>query len=260
MRRSIVAVFTAAFLVFVGAHVVGAKNEESSKPRTVDEARFSGFLDDYSKLEPNPELITDLLYAAPDGVEKVAQADSIMIDQPEIFIHPESKYKGMKPDDMKVLSDAFREIMVDELKDTLTIVEEKGPNVLYIRMGITGLYIKKKRSMNPLSYTPLGLVKGALTKALTKDITKKLSLVEANLEAEMLMSQTGERLGAAVIQRGIHKDKEKGQKEDRTSWEEVETLLRRAGKRLACRLKNARLPEGERIDCLERLATETAKK
>ncbi len=260
MRRSMVAILTAAFLVLVGAHVVGAKNEESSKPRTVDEARFSGFLDDYSKLEPNPELITDLLYAAPDAEEKAAQADSIMIDQPELFIHPESKYKGMKPDDMKALSDAFREIMVDELKEVYTIVEENGPNVLYMRIGITGLYIKKKRSKNPLSYTPFGVVRGALKNALTKDITKKLSLVEANIEVETLMSLTGERLGAAVIQRGIHKDKEKGQKEDRTSWEDVETLLHRGGKRLACRLKNARLPEGERIDCLERLATETAKK
>ncbi len=260
MQRLMVAILTAAFLMLVGGHVIGAKNEESSKPQTVDEARFSGFLDDYSKLVPNPELVTDLLYAAPDGEEKAAQADSIMIDQPEIFIHPESKYKGMKPDDMKVLSDAFREIMVDELKDTFAIVEEKGPNVLYIRMGITGLYIKKKRSMNPLSYTPMGLVRGAIKKALTKDITKKLSLVEANLEVETLMSLTGERLGAAVIQRGLHKDKEKGQKEDRTSWEDVETLLQSGGKRLACRLKNARLPAEERVDCLELLATETDKK
>ena len=260
MQRLMVAILTAAFLMLVGGHVIGAKNEGSSKPQTVDEARFSGFLDDYSKLEPNPELITDLLYAAPDGEEKAAQADSIMIDQPEIFIHPESKYKGMKPDDMKVLSDAFREIMIDELKDTFTIVEETGPNVLYMRIGITGLYIKKKRSMNPLSYTPTGLIAGVIKNALTKDITKKLSLIEANLEAELLMSQTGERLGAAVIQRGLHKDKEKGQKKDPTSWEEVETLIQRGGKRFACRLKNSRLPAEEKVNCLEGLMTETSKK
>ncbi len=48
-----------------------------------------------------------------------------MIDQPEIFIHPDSKYKGMKPDDMKALADGFREILIDEIKKRdIRVVEE----------------------------------------------------------------------------------------------------------------------------------------
>jgi len=60
------------------------------------------------------------------------------------------KYKGMKPDDMKVLSDDLREVMVEKLKDHFTIVEETGPNVLYFRMALSGLYLKKKRSKKTL--------------------------------------------------------------------------------------------------------------
>ena len=35
----------------------------------------------------------------------MANYSAVMIDQPEIFIAPKSKYKGMKPDDMKQLAD-----------------------------------------------------------------------------------------------------------------------------------------------------------
>ena len=258
MRRSIVAVVAVIFVVLAGSLAVWAKKDTSEKAQKVDEARFSGFLNDYSKLEPNPEIVTDLIYTAPGGMEKVRRADSIMVDQPEIFIHPDSKYQGMKPDDMKVLSDAFREIMINELKETFSIVEEAGPNVLYFRMAITGLYLKKKHTKNPLAYTPIGLVTQGVKKAVTRDITKKISLVEANIEAALMMSQTGERLGAMVLQRGVRKDKEKGQKEAPTSWDDLEVYMQRAGTRLGCRLENAHLPEGERIDCLERLRLQIA--
>ena len=258
MRRSIVVVVAVTFVVLLGSLAIWANKDTAEKERIVDETRFSGFLDDYSRLVPNPELVSDLIYVAPGAEEKGRQADSIMIDQPEIFIHPESKYKGMKPDDMKVLSDAFREIMVGELKDTYSIVEQAGPNVLYLRMGITGLYVKKKRSKNPLAYTPIGLVGQGIKKAVTRDITKKLSLVEVNIEVELMMSQTGEMLGTILLQRGARKDKEKGQKKAATSWEDLEVGLQRAGTRLGCRLENAHLPEGERIDCLERLRARDA--
>ncbi len=192
--------------------------------------------------------------------KELANYDGIMIDQPEIFIHPESKYKGMKPDDMKVISDEFRQTMVEKLKEHYTIVEETGPNVLYLRMAFSGLYLKKKRSKNPLSYTPVGLVAGGVKKAVTRDITKKISLVEANLEMQILVSLTGEEIGAIVTQRGVRKDKEHGQKADPTSWDELDELIDRAGTRLACRIGNTRLPEGQRIDCLEQMRLEAAKK
>ena len=259
MRRSIVVVMALAFVVLAGSLAVSAKKDESAERHAVDEARFSGFLDDYSKLEPNPEMVTDLIYIVPGHEEKVAGFDSIMIDQPEIFIHPESKYKGMKPDDMKVLSDNLRELMVEKLKGHYTIVEETGPNVLYFRMAFSGLYLKKKRSKNPLAYTPVGLLTRGVKKAVTRDITKKISLVEANIEGQILVSMTGEVIGSIVVQRGVHKDKERGQKEDPTSWDELDEIIDRAGTRLACRIGNTRLPEGQRIDCLEQLRLEAAK-
>jgi hypothetical protein len=181
--------------------------------------------------------------------KEIANYDGIMIDQPEIFVDKESKYQGMKPDDMKVLADTFREILIEEVKDDIAVVEKSGPRVLYLRLGLTGLYLKRKWSKNPLAYTPVGVVAHGVKRAVTKDLSKKVSLVEANLEWELMDSVTGEVLGAVVEQRGARKDKSRKQKADPTSWDEMSDLFHEAGARTACRLSNARRSEEEWVDC-----------
>ena len=79
MRRSIVAVVAVIFVVLAGSLAVWAKKDTTEKAQKVDEARFSGFLDDYSKLEPNPEIVSDLLYEAPGGMAKARRASIAVV-------------------------------------------------------------------------------------------------------------------------------------------------------------------------------------
>ena len=66
---------------------------------------------------------------------------------------------------------------------------------------------------------------------------------------ELLDSRSEDRLVAVVEQRGARKDKESGQKKDPASWEELDAIFHEFGKRLRCRLNNARLPEDQWTDC-----------
>jgi hypothetical protein len=214
-------------------------------------SNFSGFMSDYSELAPPPgDNIVDLTWTAPDLAARLKGYDSIMVDQPEIFLHAESPYKGFKPDMMKAIADGFRDSVIQELGTTYAVVEEPGENVLYIRLAATNLYVKKKRSKNPLSYTPVGFAVKTARKALTKDLDKKFSFVELTVEAEMLDSMTGERLGAAVERLGGRKDKETGQKKDASSMEQMEWAMGECGRRTRCRLDNARRTLEEQVDCL----------
>ena len=237
--------------VLVGGITVGLAKKEASQERAADPSRFSGFLDNYGQLKPVSDKYVDLVYLKPGVFDELANYDGIMIDQPEIFIDSESKYQGMKPDDMKLLSDTLREILIAEIKELkeFKVVEKSGPKVLYLRIGLTGLHLKRKWSKNPLAYTPVGFVASTAKRALTKNITKKISIVEANLEMELQNSVTGERLGAAVEQRGARKDKAKQQQKDPTSWEELDDIFREAGARLACRFGNASKPVAQQVDC-----------
>jgi len=216
-----------------------------------DSAEFSGFLSDYSEFAPPPgDNIVDLIWLVPDLRARLQGYESIMVDQPEIFLHAESPYGGFKPDEMKAIADGFREAVIQELGTTYAVVEEPGEKVLYLRLAATNLYVKRKLSKNPLSYTPVGFAVKTVRKALTKNLDKKFSLVELNVEAELLDSLTGERLSAAVERLGARKDKETGQKKDPTSWEQLDWAMGECGRRMRCRLDNARRPEAERVDCL----------
>lgn len=57
-----------------------------------------GFLTDYSKLETREAQLGSRVYLVPDVAERLREFDSIAVDQPEIFMATDSKYKGAKGD------------------------------------------------------------------------------------------------------------------------------------------------------------------
>jgi len=202
----------------------------------------SDFLSDYSQLTRSAdEQRMDYSYVAPGAPDRMANYSAVMIDQPEIFVAPDSQYKGMKPDDMKQLADAFRNSMVQELVETYTIVDQPGPNVLYLRFAFSNLQVKKQRR-RLMSYTPVGLVANAVRSAVT-DITNKIDLKGITVEMEVLDSTTEEQF-AALLEIRAETD------EEPTSWEEVEALIGVYAQRLRCRLDNARVAAADRTDCL----------
>jgi hypothetical protein len=217
----------------------------------------SGFLDDYEQLRPDPELAADRVYLVPDAADRFAQYDAVMVDQPEVFIAADSRYRGMKPDDLKVLADSFRAAVTEELSETYRIAEEPGPGVLYLRFATTDLQLRKNRNL--LDFTPVGVVtnvvpgvrdvKSALRSAVIKDLSKRVSLIELTIEAELLDSVSGERIAALVAQLGQRRDREAGLAQEATSWDEVEQVVRTYGRRLVCRLDNARTDPAQRADC-----------
>ena len=218
-------------------------------------AEDSGFLSDYSVLEYSGEHGNALVFVADGAVESLTQYDSVMIDQPELFISADSKYKGMKPDTMTTLAEALRAAITEGVQDRYGVVDNPGDNVLYLRLAATNLYVKKaKRGL--LSYTPVGAVASAVKQAGSEFLDKN-TLVELTLEVEVQDSTTGKTLVAFVIQRGQRKDKAQKLKEEPATWEELRSITVALGARLGCRLDNARRPEDQRSNCLDILLEST---
>ena len=188
----------------------------------------SGFLDPYPSLTPVDDDTGALMWRKATLDKKYFR---LMIDQPEIFLHPESKYKGIKPDEMKVLADSFRDAFATKIIDTYEVVNEAGPGTVLIRFALTNVYMKKK-GFRVRNITPVGFAAYAVKNALGKGV----SLVEVTIEGEVLDSQTGERQAAIVNQLGQHKDKEKKLKEDKTSWDDVEEAIQDLAERAKRRL------------------------
>jgi hypothetical protein len=208
----------------------------------------SGFYSiDESLLQPSPSGEgTDRMYIAPGAEERLASYSAFMVDQPEVQIASDSKYKGMKPEDVAALAGLLRDSMTAELtQGGYAVVDQPGPGVLYFRFSLSDVYIKKeKRGM--FSYTPVGLVVHAGTSAMTEAL-EKIDIIEMSLRGEMADSESLEVLGAIHLPRG-HK-KEKGRKETRMDVDELVALANEYSERFRCRLDNSRAPAEQRIDC-----------
>ena len=104
--------------------------------------RLSGFLDDYPTLEPVPDSSGAFLWQKP-GLDKVYTSVAVM--QAEIFLDPESKYKGLKPDQILALSNSFQEALSLTLSDYYSAPVQPDPNTAVIRPALTTGLIRAKR-------------------------------------------------------------------------------------------------------------------
>jgi len=206
--------------------------------------QFSGFLEDYEQLQPSDDVWLNYIYTRPGFREKLSDTTAFMVEQPEIFVAADSKYGGMKPDDMKMMADTLRAVFAEALVEEFQIAASPGPNTLVMRMAFTNVHLKKKgRSL--LGYTPVGFVASSAKKAFLNNFVDNILLTEVVWEAEILDSQTGDRYGALIISLG-----NKNKKKDFTSWDQLIRVMELGTARLMCRLGNARSTDGEMRDCL----------
>ncbi len=184
----------------------------------------SAFIEGKVALNPDPDRHGAYSYHKA-GLD-LGRYNRIVILPVEIWIHPNSKYNGISPDELKALADTFREILVDELEPAYPVVDKTGPGTMVVRLAITGIKLKKKKR-GLFGYTPIGFVAGATTGAY-----RKITLKDATIEAELLDAGTSKRLGVLV-------DTSIAEATEKMSWKDIEKSLRFYAKRFRGRLDKA---------------------
>lgn len=215
------------------------------------------FLTDYSKLQATPlkdNKGTDLLYVAPGAFDRLNKYTAVMVDEPEVLISANSDYKGAKPTDLEAISAQVRGDVTETLKaGGYGVVDSPGPNVLYLKMAVTDLSLKRKKR-GLLGYTPIGFVVKAGADAM-RDMMQKYDIMGAAIQAQITDSTSNEVLAELVGLRGNN-----GQRMD---FSELDTNVKSFASRLRCRLDNSHVPAAQQIDCLDpaaRAAREAATK
>lgn len=205
------------------------------------DAADSGFLSDYGKLTAaKPEVGADKVYMIEGLSQRTAQYQGVYVPQPEVFIADDSKYKGISPDDMKAIADAMQSAIVKELHGKFLVLAAPQAGSVTLRTALTNVHLqKKKRGL--LSYTPIGLVAHGVAGAV-EGIMAKVDLKVAMIELELDDAGTGDVLAMAVVDSKMASEK--------VSWEEAEAYFTLIGKRVACRLDNARVSPQSRADCM----------
>lgn len=139
-----------AALAMVVALVAVASTGLASDPK------YSGFLGDYYKdLKPGPEGGAKMRWLKP-GID-FSKYDKLMLDSVVFYFADDSEDKGIDADQMRELTDAFNQELVDALKDKYPIVAEPGPDVARVRIAITGVKKSKPGVSAVTSILPIGL-------------------------------------------------------------------------------------------------------
>ena len=150
----------------------------------------SGFLGDYSGLEPHPKQDHLLVYRKAPGVLEPYRR--FLIDKPVVMFHPEARGAEIDPEELDMLAGALREAVVEALeKDgAYEVVEQPGPGVLRLRAAITDVDpVKPGKNVAPKA---AGMAAGVGL------LVPRTDLGRAAIEVEMLDSRTDERLVAVA--------------------------------------------------------------
>jgi len=172
----------------------------------------SGFLENYTVLKVDPDVKGAMRYVK-EGID-LKKYTKIALAPIEIWYDPKTEYKGISPDDMKLLTDSFRDLIVKELEPDYPVVNTAGPDVLLVNLAITNVKMKKKKR-SLLNFTPVGFALYTLKDAAGANII----LDDAVIEGSLYDSMTGDRLGLLI-------DKQKATaKKGKASWETLEKSL-----------------------------------
>lgn len=189
----------------------------------------------------------DLVYIAPGAFERVGNYEAVMIDQPEVWIDRNSDYPGTKADYLKAIVDVVRDKLAGALiRGGHDVVEAPGPNVAFMRVALTDLYLKKKPGKETRGYTSIG---SESPQKMMRNMLKYFDVVEMALQLEVVDLDTEELLGAIVIKRG-ERGKNGGEYDQRLDFGEFLDVVEEYAARVRCRFDNGKLPKEQWVDCL----------
>jgi hypothetical protein len=175
--------------------------------------QYSGFLSDYSKLQPAADREGIWLF-----VNKTADYSGykkIMFDPIEVYLTPNPDYKGVQPEVLKRMTDAFYASFLATLTPDYQIVHEGGSDVLRVRAAITGVQLAKP-PLTPTDFIPVKAVFN-LGRAMAGDAP-----MVAEMTAEMeVLDPDGNRLAAAVANRKGNKTLKQG---DQVTWDDLQSI------------------------------------
>jgi hypothetical protein len=156
----------------------------------------SGFLGDYSQLKAGGDDRAALTYVKPGADFK--PYTKLMFERVTVSLNADATKREVDPAILVEMTDYYQKALLAAVKDGYEVVDQPGPDVLWVRVAITDVVASNPTANTLSSIVPVGMVVSAAAKA-TTDVN--MGTGEAATEMEVLDSMTKERLAAAVDRR-----------------------------------------------------------
>lgn len=201
----------------------------------------SGFLEDYSMLKEGEGEDPLLVYINPEA--RFSKYDAIMLDPVTVYAVADSDLHSMSADEqtqkLKPLVDYLDATLREQLSEDYRLTDRAGPGTIRLRVAIT----EAESAMILLDTVSTVVPAGIAVSVLEQAVTGKGAFVgDAGIEAELLDSQTGERLAAGVDRRAGRKATAEFDKFEK--WHAAKNCFDYWAQRLKTRLKEEREKQG----------------
>ena len=213
-------------LAFLGLVVSGCSQTHQAR-----QVNTSGFLQDYSMLQPGNEGEALLVYHNPEADFSIY--NKVFVDPIFVWIGKNSKTEGVPPGDLQRLADELRSKVIWQIKQDYLVVPTLEAGVMRIQIAITEAG-ESNVGLDVLSTLVPGA--GALSTAQELATGTQAFVGSASVEGKITDSSTGETLFAAVDRRVGGRTLDGSM----DSWDDVRQAFDYWAKRLAQRLRELR--------------------
>jgi len=195
----------------------------------ITEEKYSGFLNDYSNLRPDPKDADTLAYRTPNiNWQKYT---NVMVDKVTI-ITPEDQEQN-KGDLLVAVSDRYRELIREKVSQKFNLVDKAASNTIRVQPAITGVS-ESFGDREFYQYLPIGIVVtgAARTSGLSKENVRVMT------EIRVVDSLNGQILVKAI---DLKAGKEKQDKDSEITLQDVEPVLEQWAQRMTNILNELRV-------------------
>ncbi|MFT5396634.1 MAG: hypothetical protein ACI85N_001838 [Gammaproteobacteria bacterium] len=230
------------FSILIAMLLAGvAVAEKKSEPKAATQNKIikpSGFLGNYDDFKViNPQTNAKVWIKKPHEDLSVLKGYKAIVFSPiEVWMDQSSGYQGIDPNELKLITDYFLEQLQGRIGKTLEIVEKDGPDVMNLRIAITGIK-KTKPKREVYDFIPVKLVWNAGNAGYRKLAGKHLNAYEATIEMEIRDTQSGDRLVAAMDKHSVNETT--GKNED--TWAPLQEVLDYWAKIIGDRISQAQV-------------------
>ncbi len=225
MKNKVIVAFLILFatalttIAYADSHAKKPMTEAPAVDKIIKPSGFLGNYDDFKVI--NPETNAKVWIKKPhQDFSLLKDYKAIVFSPIEVWMDPESGYQGVDPNELKLITDYFLGQLQEKLGKNFEIVEKDGPNVMNLRIAITGVQkTRPKREVYDL--IPVKLAWNVGSAAYRKVAGKHLDAYQATVEMEIRDTQSGDRLVAAMDKHSVNKTTEKGD----DTWAPLQEVL-----------------------------------
>ncbi len=189
------AVSCAAAMLLLSATSCSHPTTKPAFKTVAADQEFAGFLSTYANLKSNPNFENTKSYVTSDPAKNIHRYIAVIVDPPEVYVSTNIDQNAISERGVAALREYFQNAITNSVADAFPVVQSSGPLVLRLRSAIVGVDVGSPSASDSTDRNAL---------------QRHLNIGKVGVEVELLDSETGEQIAAAVDRENLGKGAEVG--------------------------------------------------